>query len=149
MSLLLYRMFISKRLVNRKYSLKKLNLEDESLAQFGASDIEHLSWKQLLDGYTCTECGRCTASCPAANTGKKLSPRSVITGIRRRTEDKAPLVVANAAEESEILKKSLVHDYIGDEELWACTTCMACVYECPVTIEHLDSIVAMRRNLVS
>jgi Fe-S oxidoreductase/nitrate reductase gamma subunit len=132
----------------QKYALKKLNLEDESITQYGASDVEHLSWKQLLDGYTCTECGRCTASCPAAATGKKLSPREIITSIRQRTHDKAPLIVASAPADNDVMQKTLVHNYISDEELWACTTCMACVYECPVTIEHVDSIVAMRRNLV-
>lgn len=137
-----------KKIGSQKYALKKLNLEDENQTQFGASDIQHLSWKQLLDGYTCTECGRCTANCPANFTGKKLSPREIITGIRQRTHDKAPLVVAGTPDENEIMQKTLVHNYISDEELWACTTCMACVYECPVTIEHVDSIIAMRRNLV-
>jgi Fe-S oxidoreductase/nitrate reductase gamma subunit len=130
-----------------KYSLKKINLEDENIAQYGAADFEHLSWKQLLDGFACTECGRCTSVCPAANTGKALSPRKIIVDIRRRTEDKAPLVIQGVQENS-LLTKTLVHDYITDEELWACTTCNACVYECPVTIEHVDSIVDMRRNLV-
>ncbi len=137
-----------KKIGNQKYALKKLNLEDENQTQFGASDIQHLTWKQLLDGYTCTECGRCTANCPANTTGKKLSPREIITSIRQRTHDKAPLVVAGTPEDNEIMQKTLIHNYITDEELWACTTCMACVYECPVTIEHVDSIIAMRRNLV-
>jgi Fe-S oxidoreductase len=133
---------------DKKYALKKINLEDENLSQYGAADFEHLSWKQVLDGFACTECGRCTASCPAANTGKKLSPREIIVNIRHRTEEKAPLILAGAGEENEIMSKTLVHNFIADEELWACTTCMACVYECPVTIEHVDSIVDMRRNLV-
>lgn len=132
----------------QKYALKKLNLEDENVTQYGAADFEHLSWKQILDGFACTECGRCTASCPAAATGKKLSPREIIVNIRHRTEDKAPLILTNAGNDNEIIQKTLVHNYISDEELWACTTCMACVYECPVTIEHVDSIVDMRRNLV-
>ncbi|MEW6196011.1 MAG: heterodisulfide reductase-related iron-sulfur binding cluster [Bacteroidota bacterium] len=131
-----------------KHSLKKINLEDENISQYGAADIEHFTWKQILDGFACTECGRCTASCPAANTGKKLSPRDIIVQIRHRTEEKAPLVLAKISDDNEIIQKTLVHNYISDEELWACTTCMACVYECPVTIEHVDSIVDMRRNLV-
>lgn len=131
-----------------KYALKKLNLEDENLTQYGAADFEHLSWKQILDGFSCTECGRCTAACPAAATGKKLSPREIIVNIRHRTEDKAPLMLAKVGDDNEMIQKTLVHNYIQDEELWACTTCMACVYECPVTIEHIDSIVDMRRNLV-
>ena len=133
---------------DNKNALKKLNLEDENVVQYGAADFEHLSWKQVLDGFACTECGRCTAACPAAATGKKLSPREIIVGIRHRTEEKAPLILKKVGEENELMQKTLVHNYISDEELWACTTCMACVYECPVTIEHVDSIVDMRRNLV-
>lgn len=128
-------------------TLKKLNLEDENAEQFGASDIEHLSWKQLLDGYSCTECGRCTSVCPANIVGKTLSPRKIIVDIRARTEEKAPLLVAGENDE-EIFGKTLVHNYISEKELWQCTTCMACVQECPVMIEHVDSIVDMRRYLV-
>lgn len=136
-----------KKLDDKKYQLKLLNLEDEKIEQFGAADVEHLSWKQLLDGYACTECGRCTAACPAANTGKTLSPRKIIVDIRHRLEEKAPYVLDGKIAEG-ITDKTLIHDFITDEELWACTTCNACVYECPVTIEHIDSIVDMRRNLV-
>ncbi len=128
-------------------TLKPLDLEDENIEVYGASDIDHFSWKQLLDGYSCTECGRCTASCPAATVGKSLSPRKIIVDIRHRTHDKAPLIV-NGISESEVFEKPLVHTYITDTELWQCTTCMACVQECPVMIEHVDSIVDMRRNLV-
>ncbi len=128
-------------------TLKKLNLEDENAELFGVSDIEHFSWKQLLDGYSCTECGRCTAVCPANIVGKTLSPRKIIVDIRARTEEKAPLLVSGSNNE-EVFGKSLVHDYISDKELWQCTTCMACVQECPVMIEHVDSIVDMRRYLV-
>lgn len=132
----------------RKYALKPLNLEDENIEQFGASDVEHLTWKQMLDGYACTECGRCTSACPAANTGKPLSPRKIIVDIRRRVEEKAPLMAAGIEEKEGITDKTLVNDFITPEELWACTSCNACVYECPVSIEHLDSIIEMRRNLV-
>jgi Fe-S oxidoreductase/nitrate reductase gamma subunit len=135
------------RLEENRNVMQKLDLEDESTEVFGASDIEHLSWKQILDGYTCTECGRCTAACPAATAGKTLSPRKIIVDIRRRTSDKAPLVVHNKTN-GEVLEKTLIHDYITDLELWQCTTCMACVQECPVMIEHLDSIYDMRRYLV-
>ncbi|MFO7526056.1 MAG: (Fe-S)-binding protein [Ignavibacteriaceae bacterium] len=128
-------------------TLKKLDLEDENADQFGASDIEHLSWKQLLDGYSCTECGRCTDACPANNVGKTLSPRKIIVDIRARTKEKAPLLTSGIGE-GEVFEKTLVHDFISDKELWQCTTCMACVQECPVMIEHVDSIVDMRRNLV-
>ncbi len=128
-------------------TLKPINLEDESIEVYGAADIEQLSWKQILDGYTCTECGRCTSVCPAATVGKSLSPRKIIVDIRKRTKDKAHLIVAGI-NEGEQFDKTLVHDYISDKELWQCTTCMACVQECPVMIEHVDSIVDLRRNLV-
>ncbi|MCO6472804.1 MAG: (Fe-S)-binding protein [Melioribacteraceae bacterium] len=137
-----------RKLDDEKYSVKPLDLEDESIEQFGAADIEHLTWKQLFDGYACTECGRCTSVCPAANTGKTLSPRKIIVDIRKRVEEKAPLVQAGVEEQAGVLDKTLIHDYITDEEIWACTTCNACVYECPVTIEHLDTIIDLRRNLV-
>ncbi len=136
-------------------ALKPINLEAENIEKFGASDVEDLSWKQLLDGYTCTECGRCTAACPANTTGKVLSPRKIIMDIRQRLEEKAPRVLAGqrAAEQDDggarhPLKKTLLHDYISAEELFACTTCMACVQECPVNIEHVGAIVDMRRSLV-
>ena len=128
-------------------NIKYINLDDESADSFGAADIEHLSWKQILDGYSCTECGRCTDACPAATVGKSLSPRKIIVDIRKRTKDKAPLLSAGKTEGA-AFEKTLVHDYITDTELWQCTTCMACVQECPVMIEHLDSIVDMRRDLV-
>ena len=132
---------------SKRNTLQPLNLDDENAESFGSSDIDQMSWKQILDGYSCTECGRCSSVCPAATVGKSLSPRKIIVDIRRRTGDKAPLMV-NGVTESEVLSKTLVHDYITDSELWACTTCNACVQECPVMIEHVDSIVDMRRNLV-
>lgn len=132
---------------SKKNTIQPLNLDDENAEYFGSADIDQMSWKQILDGYSCTECGRCTSVCPAAAVGKSLSPRKIIVDIRRRTSDKAPLIV-NGVTESEVLSKTLVHDYITDSELWACTTCNACVQECPVMIEHVDSIVDMRRNLV-
>lgn len=128
-------------------TLKPINLDDESIEIFGAADIEQLSWKQILDGYSCTECGRCTAACPAATVGKSLSPRKIIGDIRKRTKEKAPLL-AEGKNNDEVFEKTLVHNYITDTELWECTTCMACVQECPVMIEHIDSIVDLRRNLV-
>lgn len=128
-------------------TIKHLNLEDENAESFGASDIEQLSWKQILDGYSCTECGRCTQACPAHTVGKSLNPKEIIVDIRRRTKDKAPLII-DGVTESELFQKTLVHDYVSDKVLWQCTTCMACVQECPVMIEHLDSIIDMRRDLV-
>ena len=131
---------------NRKYALSKLDLEAETDI-FGVADIDQFSWKHLLDGYSCTECGRCMAACPANGTGKMLSPRKIIVDIRHRTEEKAPLFL-NKIENEEIANNTLIHNYIKDEELWACTTCGACVQECPVMIEHVDAIVDLRRNLV-
>jgi len=121
-------------------SLKPINLEAENVEQFGVADVQDLTWKQLLDGYTCTECGRCSTACPAHSTGKLLSPRKIIMDIRARLTEKTS--GGTSAE------KKLVHDFITPEELWACTTCMACVQECPVNIEHVDAIVDMRRDLV-
>lgn len=128
-------------------TIKKLNLDDENAESFGVADIDQFSWKQILDGYSCTECGRCTSVCPANTVGKSLSPRDLIVDIRKRTLDKAPLIV-DGKTEGELFEKTLVHNYITDTVLWECTTCMACVQECPVMIEHVDSIVDMRRNLV-
>ena len=121
-------------------SLKPINLEAENVEQFGVADVQDLTWKQLLDGYTCTECGRCSTACPAHSTGKLLSPRKIIMDIRARLTEKTS--------EGTSAEKKLVHDFITPEELWACTTCMACVQECPVNIEHVDAIVDMRRDLV-
>jgi Fe-S oxidoreductase len=135
-------------------ALKPINLEAENVEKFGASDVEDFTWKQLLDGYTCTECGRCTSVCPANTTGKLLSPRKIIVDIRRRTEEKGRLLVNGegaitvAEGEKHPKEKTLLHDFITPEELFACTTCLACVQECPVNIEHVDAIVEMRRNLV-
>lgn len=137
--------------------LKPLNLQDESAAKFGVSDVEDFTWKQLLDSYTCTECGRCDSVCPATNTGKPLSPRKIMVDMRRRLMEKAPLVTGGVTLETigeekgngkHPLQKQLIDDYITEDELWACTTCMACVQECPVQIEHVDAIIDMRRYLV-
>ncbi len=137
-------------------SLQPLNLQDESAVRFGAADVEDLTWKQLLDGYTCTECGRCTAACPAALTGKPLSPKKIITDIRQRLAERAPLLLQTRSQDPKPPSpppaagegKGLVGGYVTEDELWACTTCMACVEECPVQIEHIDAIVDMRRFLV-
>lgn len=114
--------------------------------RFGAKDVQDLSWKYLLDAYSCTECGRCTANCPANMTGKKLSPRKIMMDTRDRLEE----VGRNIAKNKEFVDdgKSLVHDYITVEELRACTTCQACVEACPVGIEPLAIIDQLRRYLV-
>jgi heterodisulfide reductase subunit C len=114
--------------------------------RFGAKEVNDLTWKQLLDAYTCTECGRCTSACPANITGKLLSPRLIMMKTRDRLEEVGRNIDANGEFKDD--GKSLLHDYITPEELWACTTCNACVQECPVNIDPLSIIVDLRRYLV-
>jgi Fe-S oxidoreductase len=151
--------------------MRPMDLEAD-VAQFGASDVEHLTWKNLLDGYSCTECGRCTAACPANITGKLLSPRKIIVNTRQRLVEKGAVVTGDRMEflrpmfvhkegldgsraegvatrtPDEVLSHTLLDHYITEEELWACTSCRACVQECPVAIDQLDVINEMRRFLV-
>ncbi len=112
---------------------------------FGAKDVKDLTWKNLMDAYTCTECGRCTSGCPASITGKKLSPRKIIMDTRDRLE----IVGRNINKKGKDFDdgKSLF-DFISHEELWACTTCNACTLECPVNIDHVSIIIELRRFLV-
>jgi heterodisulfide reductase subunit C len=116
-------------------------------AKFGASDVQDLNWVQLLNAYTCTECGRCTSSCPANTTGKKLSPRKIMMDTRDRLEEVGKNIDANNGVFVPD-NKSLLNDYITPEELWACTSCNACVEECPINISPLSIIMDMRRYLV-
>lgn len=116
-------------------------------SKFGASDVQDLNWVQLLNAYTCTECGRCTSSCPANQTGKKLSPRKIMMDTRDRMEEVGRNIDANKGVFVPD-NKSLLNDYITPEELWACTSCNACVEECPVNISPLSIIMDMRRYLV-
>ena len=151
----------------QKGVMRPMDLEAEGAEQFGASDVEHLSWKNLLDGYSCTECGRCTAACPANITGKVLSPRKIVVNTRQRMMEKGPLL---SGDTMEFLRPALVHGegmdgnalsaasiigqrrlldtFITEEELWQCTSCRACVQECPVGIDQLDVINELRRDLV-
>ena len=115
-------------------------------ASFGAKDIFDLSWKNLLDAYSCTECGRCTAACPASSTGKLLSPRKIMMDTRDRMEEVGKNINANKKFIPD--EKSLLHNYITVVELRACTTCNACVEECPVSISPLDIIMELRRSLI-
>ncbi len=114
--------------------------------RFGAKDITDLSWKNLLDAYTCTECGRCSAACPANITGKLLSPRKIMMDTRDRVQEIGNAINKNKTWEED--GKSLLHNYISAEELRACTTCNACVQECPVSINPLDIILQLRRYLI-
>lgn len=115
-------------------------------ARFGAKDVFDLSWKNLLDAYSCTECGRCSTECPANSTGKLLSPRSIMMKTRDRLEEVGKNI--NLNKEFKDDNKSLLHDYISVEELRACTTCNACVEACPVSISPLEIIVELRRSLI-
>ncbi len=137
-------------------AMRPMDFEGAEAEQFGASDVEHLSWKSLLDGFACTECGRCTAVCPANITGKLLSPRKIMINVRERLEAKAPWMITDTEgvatlspdAPAGLAEKTLLGSYITDEELWACTSCRACVYECPVSIDQLSVINELRRNLV-
>ncbi len=119
---------------------------DGAPQRFGAKDVVDLSWKSILDAYACTECGRCTSACPANQTGKKLSPRKIMMDTR----DRAQAIGDNIDKNGEFVDdgKTLLNDYITVEELRACTTCNACVEECPVSIEPLSIINELRRYLV-
>ena len=116
-------------------------------SKFGASDVQDLSWVSLLNAYTCTECGRCTSECPANQTGKKLSPRKIMMDTRDRLEEVGKNIDANKGHFKDN-GKQLLDNYITREELWACTTCNACVEACPVSIDPLSIILEMRRYLV-
>ena len=115
--------------------------------RFGVKDVQDLSWKNLLDAYTCTECGRCTSACPQNITGKKLSPRKIMMDTRDRLTEVGKNIDANGGTFKDD-GKSLLRDYISTEEIWACNTCNACVQECPININPLEIIVEMRRYLV-
>ncbi|SDS33031.1 4Fe-4S dicluster domain-containing protein [Formosa sp. Hel1_31_208] len=116
-------------------------------AKFGASDVQDLNWVNLMNAYSCTECGRCTSECPANQTGKKLSPRKIMMDTRDRLEEVGKNMDANNGEFKED-GKQLLGDYISNEELWACTSCNACVEACPISIDPLNIIMQMRQYLV-
>ncbi len=119
---------------------------DEVPGRFGILDVEDVSWKSYMDSLACTECGRCTSVCPANITGKKLSPRKIVMDVRARMKEKGPALLKNGADFSD--GKSLLRDYVSEEELWACTLCNACARECPININQPAMIVGMRRYLV-
>ena len=119
---------------------------DVPVERFGVKDAEDASWKNYFDSLACTQCGRCTSVCPANLTGKKLSPRKIVMDLRARMKEKGPLMVKNGRDFND--NRSLLRDYISEEELWACTTCNACAQECPININHPTLIIDMRRYLV-
>ncbi|MEQ1799791.1 MAG: (Fe-S)-binding protein [Lacibacter sp.] len=120
--------------------------EASSPSKFGAKDVMDLSWKSLLDAYSCTECGRCSAVCPANTTGKLLSPRKIMMSTRDRLEEVGRNINSNKEYKDD--GKTLLNNYITVEELRACTTCNACVEECPVSINPLSIILELRRSLI-
>ena len=120
--------------------------EPSAPGKFGAKDVMDLSWRNLLDAYSCTECGRCSASCPANETGKLLSPRKIMMSTRDRLEEVGKNINTNGEFKDD--GKSLLHNYISVEELRACTTCNACVEACPVSISPVEIILEMRRSLI-
>jgi Fe-S oxidoreductase len=119
--------------------------EEDQVSRFGVLDAEDANWKNYLDALACTECGRCTDVCPANTTGKLLSPRKILMDLRARMKEKGPGLIKDKSYSD---GKSLIRDYISEEELWACTTCNACAQECPININHPSLIVDMRRYLV-
>lgn len=119
---------------------------DNAIPTFGAKDVFDLSWKSLMDAYSCTECGRCTSACPANITGKLLSPRKIMMSTRDRLESVGKNIKKNGSFTAD--GKTLLHDFITVEELRACTSCNACVTECPVGINPLSIILELRRNLI-
>ena len=154
--------FASERMPNK---IEKMDFEKEGVEKFGIVDFTDLPWKSLLDGYSCTHCGRCTSVCPANLTGKILNPKEIIVEIRKRVADAAPALMkefkskatsqksekiefAFSESEQQILNKKFVGDYESIEALWQCTSCGACMQECPVSIEHVPAIVGMRQSLV-
>ena len=128
------------------YAMPEEGAEEDVPEKFGASDVMDLNRVQLLNAYTCTECGRCTSACPANLTGKELSPRAIMMKTRDRLEEVGKNINKNGEFKDD--GKQLLNDYITPEELWACTSCNACVEECPVDIDPLSIIMEMRRYLV-
>ncbi len=134
-----------KMMLNPELDPFSINAEN-SPERFGAKDVKDLTWVQLMNAYSCTECGRCTSECPANQTGKLLSPRKIMMDVRDRIEEVGKGIDKEGSEFND--NKSLLNNYITDEELWACTTCNACTEACPINIDPLSIIIDMRRYLV-
>ena len=134
--------------------LPTMDLEDETVESYGISKVEEYTWKQLLDEYACTECGRCQENCPAFLTDKKLSPSRVIHNLKLHLKAKGEVLIDGKPEEAlsekekAVLEQQLIGDVVSEEEIWDCTTCAACMENCPVFIEHIPKLVDLRRYLV-
>jgi Fe-S oxidoreductase len=134
--------------------LPTMDLEDETVESYGISKVEEYTWKQLLDEYACTECGRCQENCPAFLTDKKLSPSRVIHNLKLHLKAKGEVLIdgkpqeALSEKEKAVLEQQLIGDVVSEEEIWDCTTCAACMENCPVFIEHVPKLVDLRRYLV-
>lgn len=124
--------------------MSKVNLEDESASSFGAAKVTDLSWKDTLDGYACTECGRCQDACPAWNTGKPLSPKKLVLWLKDELYENQSAILSGKTDEV----KPILNDRITDDFIWACTSCRACEAACPVFIEQTNKIYDIRRNMV-
>jgi Fe-S oxidoreductase len=130
-------------------NIPEIDFEAEDIDNLGISKIEHFTWKQLFEGYACTECGRCTDQCPANTTGKSLSPKDIILAIRDNLFENGRELINTAKEKwPDMERTDLIGQSICEEELWQCTTCGACINVCPVGNEHFRDIIEMRRHLV-
>ncbi len=146
-----FNVFFSSAASRPRGALKPVDVDFEEMGDddvIGAATITDLTWKGLLDTYTCTECGRCQSACPAWNTGKPLSPKLLVMELRDHLMAAGPGLVAARKAGTATENTALNPDVLDDEVVWDCTTCGACVYNCPVDIEHIDHIIDMRRNLV-
>jgi len=130
--------------LDREKGMTPINFEDESLTQYGIANSNQLSWKDTLDLYSCTECGRCQELCPAWNTDKPLSPKNLIIDIKKNLYGNKDKILAGKTDEL----SHIIDEHVTEDVIWACTSCRACEIACPVFIEHTDKIYDVRRNLV-
>ena len=132
------------RKLEREKGMTPINFEDESVTQYGIANVSQMSWKDTLDLYSCTECGRCQSLCPAWNTGKPLSPKNLIVDFKKNLHANKGAILAGKSEEV----THVIDEHVTEDVIWACTSCRACEIACPVFIEHTDKIYDVRRNLV-
>lgn len=132
------------RKLDRPKGMTPINFEDETLTQYGIGNVTHMSWKDTLDLYSCTECGRCQELCPAWNTDKPLSPKNLIIDIKKNLYTNKEKILEGKPEEV----SHIIDEHVTEDVIWACTSCRACEIACPVFIEHTDKIYDIRRNLV-